>query len=324
MSDDSNIWDDDGINWQELSSHVIDEAPNPSTVAITAGESSTRHSSERRVEFVGSTSTRDPIRDIPINLALHQQSTNWIVSERRTPAPTPNRSHLYHNSNNSTNSAAQDGGGIQQTHSGGSLPNHGNHSEFKNKRRRNKRKNRVKSKEHLETLLSSSAVTSPQAARIRGALGSYDDELSCPICLELFLAPQVLNPCGHSVCGDCISKWIGQNKDTPTCPTCRAKLSLGSPYLYNLVINNTVEKHIEVLRNNKDDGWKENGVKWRERQARKRVYEATKARKPSPPKWQSSSSHSTARRTYDEEVVFRPPRNVLRRTPNFIIHGPAW
>ncbi|KAG9020280.1 hypothetical protein FS842_007435 [Serendipita sp. 407] len=43
-----------------------------------------------------------------------------------------------------------------------------------------------------------------------------------------------------------------------------------------------------MLRNNKDEGWKEDGVKWKERQVRKRTYEAIKSSKPDPPKRQIS------------------------------------
>ncbi|KAG8797600.1 hypothetical protein FRC16_008715 [Serendipita sp. 398] len=285
MSDDSNLWDDDGVNWQEISSQVIDEASNPSTVATAAEESSTRHLVEGPVETVESVFPRERTVDASLQPSLNQRISNQTAPEwRTTPTSGSSRRHL--------GSTTQDSGRVQQRGVvkrtilallEGSSPENDNRKNAKNKRRRNEGELGVGTKTNQETPPSSPTVTSSQAARIRGALDSYDDELSCPI-----LAPQLLNPCGHSVCGDCITHWVDRSKGKPTCPTCRAELSSASPYLYNLAINNTVEKHIEMLRNNKDEGWKENGVKWKERQVRKRTYEAIKSSKPDPPKRQIS------------------------------------
>uniref|UniRef100_A0A8C7Z6E9 RING-type domain-containing protein n=1 Tax=Oryzias sinensis TaxID=183150 RepID=A0A8C7Z6E9_9TELE len=49
-------------------------------------------------------------------------------------------------------------------------------------------------------------------------------ELSCPICLQLYQDPVVL-PCGHNYCRDCISKSSDtvdvSSKVLPRCPECR-------------------------------------------------------------------------------------------------------
>ncbi|PVF98901.1 hypothetical protein CPB86DRAFT_873048 [Serendipita vermifera] len=112
--------------------------------------------------------------------------------------------------------------------------------------------------------------------RVRIALDSYEVDLSCSICLELFLAPQVINPCGHSLCGDCINHWLSKQENTlRTCPICRTPLS-GKP-IPNFSIANTVQKHIELLRSNGVEEWLDEGAKWKERALRKKTYEVTQA-----------------------------------------------
>ncbi|KAG8804998.1 hypothetical protein FRC17_005785, partial [Serendipita sp. 399] len=138
--------------------------------------------------------------------------------------------------------------------------------EKKKKRRASLSRDQTQAMSGPEIASSSQTMVLSQGVKVRGALSEYNDELSCPI-----LAPQVLNPCGHSVCGDCIIHWIDHNRDRPTCPTCRATVNRSTPYLHNFAIDNTVEKHIEVLRKNKDGEWKEDGIKWKERQVRKRL-----------------------------------------------------
>ncbi|XP_077471040.1 E3 ubiquitin-protein ligase TRIM39 [Stigmatopora argus] len=49
---------------------------------------------------------------------------------------------------------------------------------------------------------------------------SMREELSCPICLQLFLDPVVL-PCGHNYCQVCISQIIKSSEKRFQCPECR-------------------------------------------------------------------------------------------------------
>ena len=35
---------------------------------------------------------------------------------------------------------------------------------------------------------------------------SWEDDVCCVVCLELFLEPYTL-PCSHTLCGDCLEKW---------------------------------------------------------------------------------------------------------------------
>ncbi|CCA66950.1 hypothetical protein PIIN_00788 [Serendipita indica DSM 11827] len=146
-------------------------------------------------------------------------------------------------------------------------------------------------------------ITPSQGVKIRSALSAYDDDLSCPICLELFLSPQLLNPCGHSVCGDCVLLWVEKNPSHVTCPTCRANLVQGSIYIPNFAIETTVNKHIEVLRSNKVEDWMDGGGKWKEREIRKKTYQIMKATRPEPVR--NARSHRSHSRNL-ERVIFVP------------------
>jgi SNF2 family DNA or RNA helicase len=57
------------------------------------------------------------------------------------------------------------------------------------------------------------------------------DAFECPICMDAVLNPAIFNPCGHSVCEDCLARWSDQalnNGDEGvanlTCPHCRSKV----------------------------------------------------------------------------------------------------
>ncbi|XP_041346812.1 E3 ubiquitin-protein ligase TRIM7-like [Gigantopelta aegis] len=51
---------------------------------------------------------------------------------------------------------------------------------------------------------------------------STDDQISCSLCLEIFIDPRVL-PCGHTFCLTCLQNHIDANNtdDTFVCPNCR-------------------------------------------------------------------------------------------------------
>ncbi|XP_041379739.1 tripartite motif-containing protein 59-like, partial [Gigantopelta aegis] len=51
---------------------------------------------------------------------------------------------------------------------------------------------------------------------------SIDDQISCSLCLEIFIDPRVL-PCGHTFCLTCLQNHIDANNtdDTFECPNCR-------------------------------------------------------------------------------------------------------
>ncbi|KAF9459444.1 hypothetical protein BDZ94DRAFT_1268195 [Collybia nuda] len=102
-------------------------------------------------------------------------------------------------------------------------------------------------------------------------LSSFEDELTCPICCDLFVAAHVGNPCGHSVCGDCGWLWSKKNKDGG-CSVCRTKMSKELPMIPNIAIDNLVEKHVQALGSSGDKDWLPNGTKFTEWSFRKKKW----------------------------------------------------
>ncbi|KAI1888605.1 hypothetical protein AGOR_G00186880, partial [Albula goreensis] len=58
------------------------------------------------------------------------------------------------------------------------------------------------------------------------ALDELHSELTCPVCLELFREPVILE-CGHHFCRQCITQcWDAKLEESPTCPQCRKTCTL--------------------------------------------------------------------------------------------------
>ncbi|XDV42500.1 hypothetical protein PO909_011152 [Leuciscus waleckii] len=64
------------------------------------------------------------------------------------------------------------------------------------------------------------------------------EELSCPVCCEIFKAPVVLS-CSHSVCKECLQQFW-RTKKIQECPVCRRRSSKPEPPL-NLALKNLCE-----------------------------------------------------------------------------------
>uniref|UniRef100_A0A673LQG0 Uncharacterized protein n=1 Tax=Sinocyclocheilus rhinocerous TaxID=307959 RepID=A0A673LQG0_9TELE len=64
------------------------------------------------------------------------------------------------------------------------------------------------------------------------------EELSCPVCIEIFKAPVVLS-CSHSVCKECLQQFW-KIKETQECPVCRRRCSNDAPPC-NLGLKNLCE-----------------------------------------------------------------------------------
>ncbi|TCD70675.1 hypothetical protein EIP91_002399 [Steccherinum ochraceum] len=109
---------------------------------------------------------------------------------------------------------------------------------------------------------------------VKRILEDFEDELSCPICCDIFACAHLGNPCGHSFCGDCGYDWIKKGKDKPTCAVCRADLALAAPMIPNYSLDNTIEKHIHALAASGVEDWALSGAKykdWMERKERWKV-----------------------------------------------------
>ncbi|KAF8078277.1 hypothetical protein FPV67DRAFT_1663028 [Lyophyllum atratum] len=85
-------------------------------------------------------------------------------------------------------------------------------------------------------------------------LSEFEDELTCPICSDIFVAAHLANPCGHSFCGDCGWQWKMKGKNN--CLICRTEFSRETPMIPNFAMDNTVEKHISALGQSGLAEWK--------------------------------------------------------------------
>ncbi|XP_035510778.1 tripartite motif-containing protein 35 [Morone saxatilis] len=67
----------------------------------------------------------------------------------------------------------------------------------------------------------------PRAASSRSG-SMLEEELSCPVCCEIFKDPVVLK-CSHSFCRACLQQFWNKKKARRECPICRRKCSLTEP-----------------------------------------------------------------------------------------------
>ncbi|KAL7864052.1 hypothetical protein AOLI_G00154720 [Acnodon oligacanthus] len=70
-----------------------------------------------------------------------------------------------------------------------------------------------------------------------------EEELSCPVCCEIFRDPVVLS-CSHSVCKTCLQQFWAI-KRSRECPVCRRRCPLKSEPPCNLVLKNVCEAFLE-------------------------------------------------------------------------------
>ncbi|XP_030193699.1 tripartite motif-containing protein 35 [Gadus morhua] len=86
------------------------------------------------------------------------------------------------------------------------------------------------------------AVLRPRALSSRCS-AALEDELSCPVCCEIFREPVVLQ-CSHSFCRACLQQFWSKKKARRECPVCRTKCSLTEPTV-SLVLKNLAESFLK-------------------------------------------------------------------------------
>ncbi len=91
------------------------------------------------------------------------------------------------------------------------------------------------------SFLHSPKVTSslrPRAVSSRSG-SVLEEELSCPVCCEIFKDPVVLK-CSHSFCRACLQQFWNKKKAQRECPICRRKCSLTEPTV-SLALKNVAD-----------------------------------------------------------------------------------
>lgn len=81
----------------------------------------------------------------------------------------------------------------------------------------------------------------PRAVSSRSC-SMLEDELSCPICCEIFKEPVVLK-CSHSFCRACLQQFWNKKKARRECPVCRRKCSLTEPTV-SLALKNVADTYL--------------------------------------------------------------------------------
>ncbi|KAL0993244.1 hypothetical protein UPYG_G00105140 [Umbra pygmaea] len=94
------------------------------------------------------------------------------------------------------------------------------------------------------------AVTSHSASVL-------EDELTCPVCCEIFQYPVVLK-CSHSFCRACLQQYWNQKKSKRECPVCRMRCSLAEPTV-SLVLKNVADTFLR-RRMSQDDTALKGGI----------------------------------------------------------------
>ncbi|CAL8273757.1 unnamed protein product [Lota lota] len=85
------------------------------------------------------------------------------------------------------------------------------------------------------------AALRPRALSSRSS--ALEDELSCPVCCEIFREPVVLK-CSHSFCRACLQQFWNRKKARRECPVCRTKCSLTEPTA-SLVLKNVADSFLK-------------------------------------------------------------------------------
>lgn len=90
----------------------------------------------------------------------------------------------------------------------------------------------------LLQITKSTSSLRPHAVSSRSS-SMLEEELSCPVCCEIFREPVVLK-CSHSFCRACLQQFWNKKKARRECPICRRKCSLTEPTV-SLALKNVAD-----------------------------------------------------------------------------------
>ncbi|KAM6905614.1 LOW QUALITY PROTEIN: E3 ubiquitin-protein ligase TRIM39-like [Xenentodon cancila] len=92
----------------------------------------------------------------------------------------------------------------------------------------------------LSLLPGHKGISSLRPRAVSSRSGSMlEEELSCPVCCEIFKEPVVLK-CSHSFCRACLQQFWSKKKARRECPVCRRKCSLTEPTV-SLALKNVAD-----------------------------------------------------------------------------------
>ncbi|XP_037112682.1 tripartite motif-containing protein 35 [Syngnathus acus] len=100
----------------------------------------------------------------------------------------------------------------------------------------------------LQTSKANTALR-PRAVSSRSS-SVLEEELSCPVCCEIFKEPVVLK-CSHSFCRACLQQFWNKKKARRECPICRRKCSLTEPTV-SLALRNVADTFLVEQRRRAD------------------------------------------------------------------------
>lgn len=110
--------------------------------------------------------------------------------------------------------------------------------------------------------------------------------------VTLSVAAHLSNPCGHTLCGECAWQWVTKNV--------RTRL-LRTTIIPNIAVDNTVEKHIEILASNGGREWQSGGKSFVERTARKENWKKIAAERATQPQKKKSTRRGRNWAVMDDE-----------------------
>uniref|UniRef100_A0A8C8VGE4 RING-type domain-containing protein n=1 Tax=Pelusios castaneus TaxID=367368 RepID=A0A8C8VGE4_9SAUR len=102
------------------------------------------------------------------------------------------------------------------------------------------------------------ATLQPSMEEVAVVAESLEEELSCPICLDIYKEPVSLS-CGHTFCKECIQEVIDTHQQKPwgtySCPICQVDLVPFPKLQKNFQLCRIVEKFLGPP--SKEDSWQE-------------------------------------------------------------------
>ncbi|KAB5593036.1 hypothetical protein CTheo_3501 [Ceratobasidium theobromae] len=138
--------------------------------------------------------------------------------------------------------------------------------------------------------------------------GTMEEELICPICCDVYVAPQITS-CGHSACAPCLKSWLSRNT---SCPICRTYLSAHIKPSNNLLAASMIDRLFSEASKHQLPDWCPGGAKrvdWGKRKQSwdREVAKAAEAARAS--RIATRAVSAAMQRQYQVQPLFLPPED---------------